>query len=160
VGKGAEAMKSIILFFGLLMSGYLFAQPAVKFDHTGIQKGAYTETCYHNPCSVARVQSFKQLKQTHTQSNIELTLIGGSKAWESQKIDWNKQPHKVQVFCSITHPMVQVGRQKTLLPINDGFGVPGALMVDAELYLQACHNFHSSVQKAAEIYGYDVKDEE
>ncbi|EPF79742.1 hypothetical protein [Acinetobacter rudis] len=153
-------MKFIVFLFGLLLSGWVSAQPVVKFDHTGIQKGAYVETCYHNPCSVAKVQSFKQLKQTNTQSNIELTLIGGSKAWDSKKIDWDKQPHKVKVYCSITHPIVQIDRQKTLLPINEGFGVPGILMVDAELYLQACHNFHSSVQKAAEIYGYDVHDEE
>lgn len=153
-------MKSIILLFGLLMSGYLFAQPAVKFDHTGIQKGAYAETCYHNPCSVAKVQSFKQLKKTETQSNIELSLIGGSKAWDSKKIDWNKQPHKVQIYCSITHPIVQIDRQKTLIPINTGFGVPGRLMVDAELYLQACHNFKGSVEQAAQKYRYNVQDSE
>lgn len=153
-------MRFLVFLFCLLVAGWVAAQPRVQFDHSGIQKGAYTETCYHNPCSVAKVVSFKQLKQTATQSNIELTLLGGSKVWDSKKIDWNKKPHKVQVYCSITHPIVQIDRQKTLLPINDGFGVPGVLMVDAELYLQACHNFNRSVQKAAEIYGYDVYDAE
>jgi hypothetical protein len=142
-------VRLIVLLAGGLLSGGSFAQTVSKFDHSGIQKGAYIETCYHNPCSVAKVQSFKQLKQTATQSHIELMLMAGSKAWDSKKINWNSAPQQVHVFCSITHPIIQVGRQKTLLYINDGFGVPGVLMADAELYLQACHNFNSSVQKAA-----------
>lgn len=42
--------------------------------------------------------------------------------------------------------MVQLDHQKTLIPINTGWGVPVVLMEDAELYLQACHNFKGSVE--------------
>ena len=62
--------------------------------------------------------------------------------------------------CSYQRPTVQIGSQKTLIPLNDGLGVPGVLMVDAELYLYACHKFEGSIDKAVQKYGYNVQDDE
>ena len=135
------------------------AAPA-KFNHSGIQKGKVIETCYHSPCSVAKFVSYKQLNKTATESKIQVTLLGGSREWEAKKIDWNRSPHKVTVNCSYKRPTVQIGSQKTLIPLNDGLGVPGVLMVDAELYLYVCHKFEGSIDKAVQKYGYNVQDDE
>ena len=62
--------------------------------------------------------------------------------------------------CSYQRPTVQIGSQKTLIPLNDGLGVPGVLMVDAELYLYVCHKFEGSIDKAVQKYGYNVQDDE
>lgn len=135
------------------------ATPA-KFNHTGIQKGKVIETCYHSPCSVAKFISYKQLNKTAIESKIQITLLGGSREWEAKKIDWNRSPHKVTVNCSYKRPTIQFDSQKTLIPLNDGLGVPGVLMVDAELYLYACHKFEGAIENAVRKYGYNVQDNE
>lgn len=130
----------------------------VKFNYAGMQKGAISETCYHNPCSGAKVVAFKQLDKSLESSVIELTLLGYSRDWHSKKKIWNKKPHKVFVTCSINNPTLTMDGQVTQLPINNGLGVPGVLMSDYELYMRACHNTDIDAEKASAKYGYNVEE--
>ncbi len=135
----------------------IIEQSAVAFDFSGVQKGAQLASCYHDPCSIAKVMEFKQLSQTPTESNIELTLVGGSRGWDAEKIEWNHETHKIQIQCSLTKPTVQIGDQVTVVPLNDS-GVPGVLWADAEYYMQACHNYTGEMGAGIQNYGYNVHD--
>jgi len=137
----------------------IIEQSAAAFDFSGVQKGAQLESCYHDPCTIGRVVAFKQLSQTPAESNIELTLIGGSRGWDAEKIEWNHEAHKIQIQCSLTKPTLQIGDQVTVIPLNDS-GVPGVLWSDAETYMQACHNYTGEMGAGIQQYGYNVQAEE
>ena len=137
-------------------SPVIIEQSAVAFDFSGVQKGAQLESCYHEPCSVGRVMEFKQLSQTPTESIIELTLVGGSREFESESIEWNHEAHKIQIQCSITKPTVMNGDQVTVVPLNNS-GVPGVFWADAEYYMQACHNYTGEMVGGIQKYGYNVQ---
>ena len=134
-------------------------QPKTQFDYSGVQKGAQLESCYHDPCSIAKVMEFKLIDQTPTESDIELTLVGGSKEFEAKSIEWNHVTHTIQIHCSITKPTVQLGDQVTVIPLNES-GVPGVLWSDAETYMQACHNYIGEMGAGIQQYGYNVQDNE
>lgn len=127
-----------------------------NFDHSGVQVGAMLESCYHDPCSVAEVQGFKLVNQNSIESNIELTLLGGSRGFDAESVDWNAEPHKIQVHCSITKPTLQIDDQVTVIPLNVS-GVPGVLWSDAETYMQACHNYTGEMVEGIQKYGYNVQ---
>lgn len=127
------------------------------FDFSGVQKGAQLESCYHDPCSIARVMGFEQLSQTPTETNIELTVVGGSRGWEEKNIVWNHESHKVQIQCSMTKPIVKIGDQLTVVPLNEN-GVPGVLWADAETYMQACHNYTGEMDAGIQKFGYNIQD--
>lgn len=131
---------------------------SVKFDHSAIQRGAISESCYHDPCSVAKVMDFQQIERGCNHSLIKLKVVGGSKPWDSKKIEWNNNPHNILITCSLEKPTVQIEDDITVLPINRRDTVPGVLVSTTELYLQACHNFHKDSTEAAIKYGYDVRD--
>lgn len=126
------------------------------FNHKGIQKGAISETCYRNPCSIGKVMKFEILKKTPQTTLIKLKLVGGSRNWDSKKIVWNHDFHTVYVTCSIKKPTLELDDQITILPLN-AEGVPGVLISDAELYLQTCHNYKGAIDKAAKKYSYNVR---
>ncbi|WP_298145806.1 DUF2939 domain-containing protein [uncultured Acinetobacter sp.] len=129
------------------------------FDHSGVQPGKTMEFCYRDPCSVAQVKNFQILNQTPSDVDLELTLLGGSKGWEQEAIEWSDNTHKIQITCSIEKPTVRMDGQVTVIPLNNDMGVPGVLMTDAEMYLQACHgDFDGTMEDATQHYGYDVKD--
>lgn len=132
-------------------------EPTTTFNFSGVQKGAKLESCYHDPCSIARVMEFKLIKQTPTESNIELTLVGGSRGWDAKQIEWNHEAHKIQIQCSITKPTLQIEDQVTIVPLNNS-GVPGVLWSDAETYMQACHNYTGDMDAGIQQYGYNVQD--
>lgn len=134
-------------------------EPTMTFDHSGVKKGETLSSCYRDPCSIGRVMEFKQLSQTPTESNIELTLVGGSRGWNAKKIEWNHEAHKIQIQCSLTKPTVQIDDQVTIVPLNDS-GVPGVLWADAEYYMQACHNYTGEMGAGIQQYGYNVQDNE
>lgn len=132
-------------------------EPKSSFDHSGVQVGAMLESCYHDPCSVAEVQGFKLINKTATESNLELTLLGGSRGFESESVDWNTEPHTIQVHCSITKPTLKIEGQETVIPLNSS-GVPGVLWSDAETYMQACHNYTGEMDAGIKKFGYNVRD--
>lgn len=132
-------------------------EPKSNFDHSGVQVGAMLESCYHDPCSVSEVQAFQLLNTTPTESDIELGLLGGSRGFEAESVDWNVEPHKIQVHCSITKPTLQIDDQVTVIPLNAS-GVPGVLWGDAETYMQACHNYTGEMGEGIQKFRYNVKD--
>lgn len=132
-------------------------EPTTTFNFSGVQKGAKLESCYHDPCSIIRVMEFKLIKQTPSESNIELTVVGGSRGWDAKKIEWNHEAHKIQIQCSITKPTLQIEDQVIIIPLNDS-GVPGVLWSDAETYMQACHNYTGDMGAGIQQYGYNVQD--
>lgn len=127
------------------------------FSHKGIQKGAISESCYHNPCSIGKVMDFEIVKKTPQTTSIKLKLVGGSRDWDSKKIVWNHTAHNTYVTCSIKKPTVKIGDQVTIVPINPEGTISGVLISDAELYLQTCHNYEGEISKAAKKYGYNVR---
>ncbi len=130
------------------------------YDFRGAKKGAILESCYHDPCSVAKV-----IKNTIIKNNpdddfvlIKLKLLGGSREWDSKKVIWNRQPHNVYITCSQNSPTTRTDSDSNLIPFNSELGVMGALMSDAQLYMKTCHNFDGDTADFAKKYGYDVTD--
>ena len=150
------SIKLILLSLGLFALNANAANPT--FNHKGIQKGAVSESCYREPCSVGKVMKFDILKKTHQTTSIKLKLVGGSRNYNSKKITWNHDFHDVYVTCSIKKPTVRMDDQITIVPINPEGAISGALMSDAELYLHTCHNYKGDVTEAAKKYGYNVKE--
>ena len=151
-------MKKLLILIGCALPGLAFeANQNVKFNHSGVQKGAISESCYHDPCSVAKVTNFKQLQKSPEQSLIELTLLGGSRNWKSKKTLWNKSTHKVFITCSIERPTIAIDGQTTIVPLSPN-GVPGVFYSDTTLYLRACHNYVGDDSKAAIKYGYNIQE--
>lgn len=147
----------------LATSIFLFAAcanaAAPKFNHSGIQKGAYTESCYRGPCSGAKVMQFNVIKKTPTSTLIKLKLVGASRNYNSKKIVWNHDFHNVYINCSLTKPTIQIegNDEITVLPLNAS-GVPGVLESDVSLYLRACHNYIGAAGKGAQKFGYNVQE--
>ncbi|PNK59815.1 hypothetical protein [Psychrobacter sp. FDAARGOS_221] len=150
-------MKKLALIAALsTVSTSLFA--ANIFDHRGIQKGAISESCYHNPCSIVRVMDFKLLEKTPRHHMLKLKVVGGQRSWNSKKIVWNHHFHNLYITCSLQSPTVQTGDQVTVLPINQGMALPGVLYAEGVLYAQACHNFDGDATDLAKKYGYNVSE--
>ncbi len=127
------------------------------FDHSKAQIGATMESCYHDPCSVAKVMNFQILNQSPDDVDVELTVVGGSRGWEAKKVSWNHEKHTIQVTCSLEKPTLRIQGQVTVIPLS-AQGVPGVLTSDAETYLQTCHgDFSGTIEDAATYYGYNVQ---
>ncbi len=153
-------MLQIIKFLALPLALLAFNVNAANtsFNHKGIQKGATSSSCYHNPCSIVKVMNFKLLKDRPDHKLIKLKVVGGTQGWDSNKTIWNHNFHDLYITCSLKKPSIKNGNQTTIIPINRQEGVPGVLYADATLYLQACHNFDGDSTDAAKKYGYNVKE--
>ncbi|WP_296201929.1 hypothetical protein [Psychrobacter sp. UBA3962] len=147
-----------MLFITILSALSTSAFAAPTFDHRGIQKGAISENCYHDPCSIAKVMKFELIENQPGYHLIKLNVVGGRQAWGSKKIVWNHNSHNLFITCSLSSPTVQNGDQITTLPINTDMAMPGVLYGDGILYAQACHNFDGDTVKLAKKYGYNVSD--
>ncbi len=158
--NGIELMKTSINLILLSLGLFVFDANAANtnFNHKGIQKGAISESCYREPCSVAKVMKFDILKKTPQTTSIKLKLVGGSRNYNSKKITWNSDFHDVYVTCSIKKPTVRMDDQITIVPINPEGAISGVLISDAELYLHTCHNYKGDISGAAKKYGYNVKE--
>lgn len=150
-----NAIKIGLVACVFLGASVAHAKPA--FNHGGLKSGATLEMCYREPCTVAKVISFKQLSKNSNSSMLELTLLYGEKP-ANKTVRWNKQTNKIYVTCSYRHPTITYEEQVTILPLNPSLGVPGVLMNDAELYLWACHNSKDTDTVAARKFGYDVQE--
>jgi len=148
---------------GIFLMGCVVAMPSVAavnlFNHKGIQKGAVSENCYRNPCSIIKVMDFKLLENRPNYRLIQLKVVGGRRGWEAKNINWNHNTHNLYITCSLTSPTVQNGDQITTLPINSDYVLPGVLYGDGILYSQACHNSDADMDKLAIKYGYNIADD-
>ena len=130
------------------------------FNHSGIQKGAIAENCYHNPCSIVKVMDFKLLENEPDHHFIKLKVVGGTQAWNSKRIIWNHNFHNLYIMCSLQSPSIQNGDGITKLAINPDDGLPGVLWGDGQLYSQACHNFtKGDTTDLAKKYGYNIRED-
>ena len=131
-------MKKVVLPI-LTIGSILFMQSAnaktIKFDHSGVKVGSVVESCYHNPCSGAKVTGFKKLSSSNDSAMLELTLLGFSQSWNNKKKQWNSQKHKIFVTCSIDSPTVTIDGQVTTLPINQDIAIAGVLQTDYAFYV-------------------------
>jgi hypothetical protein len=131
----------------------------IQFNFLGLKRGSVFTSCYHNPCSISKIISFRKISESANKySRIKIRLLGGEKPWNSTRTKWNSRPHTVIVNCSIQHPFIYTSGQTTLIPLGSETGIPGVLVSSAELYLFACHNFRGSFSAAAAKYGYQVQD--
>lgn len=158
--NGNSLMKTLISLTLLSLGLFAFDANAdsTNFNHKGIQKGAVSESCYREPCSVGKVMKFDILKKTPQTTLIKLKLVGGSRNYNSKKITWSHDFHDVYVTCSIKKPTVRMDDQITIVPINPEGAISGVLISDAELYLHTCHNYKGDISEAARKYGYNVKE--
>ncbi|MDH2274042.1 hypothetical protein [Moraxella porci] len=145
-------LGSILTLFSV---PFLINTANAKFNHTGVQVGKTLEGCYHNPCSIGKVKQFKILQKSPNQVMLELTILGGSREFNSRKITWNKKPHKAYVTCSKSKPSIGLEGEVDVVPLNPEF-VPGMLYNSAQYYLQACHNYYGSAEDGAKRFGYNV----
>lgn len=151
-------MKKLIgfcLLFGLSATAVAGGS---AFTQAGLNGQPVIKSCYRDPCSVARVMDYQVLQNNASNRLLKLKVAGGSQYWDSNKINWNNNFHNVYIRCSRTTPKVQIGTEKTLIPLNPKVGVPGVLVSDTELYLKACHNFDGRDTDAARKFGYNIVD--
>ena len=132
---------------------------AESFNHSWLKRGAVSQTCYHDPCSVGKVVSFQKTSATPAATTLNITLLGGEKPRNSSRIKWNSRPHTITVVCSKQRPTITSGRQETVILLNTSMGVPGVLVSDAELYMRVCHNYDGSLEDGAARFGYDVQED-
>lgn len=134
------------------------AAHAESFDFSWLKKGAISESCYHTPCSMAKVVSFENQGDFGGGVSLELELLDGERHSGRDPIQWNAKPHKVHVYCSKTKPTVTMHGDVTHLPLAPQ-RYPGALMAHGELYMRACHSYEGPVEDGAARFGYDLEDE-
>lgn len=116
-----------------------------------------SESCYHDPCSVGKTLSIKIVRQDKDETTLNVKVLGGSKDWDSNKIEWNAEPHEITVVCSKTKPRVSIGDQTDLLTLNNDLGVPGVLISTAEVYFEKCHSSNLPIEKAVNKFHYNVQ---
>ena len=147
----------ILAISSIVLPQFANAKP-VKFDHSGVKVGSIIESCYHNPCSGAKVVDFKKLSDSPNSAMLELTLLGFIRDWDSKKKNWNSKKHKIFVTCSIENPTVTIDGQVTTLPLNSTTALPGVLYSDYSFYSSACHGKDKLDElKLAKKYGYNVQ---
>lgn len=116
-----------------------------------------SESCYHDPCSVGKTLSIKIVRQDKDETTLNVKVLGGSKDWDSKKIEWNTEPHEITVVCSKSKPRVSIGDQTDILPLNNNLGVPGVLISTAEVYFEKCHSSNLPIEKAVDKFHYNVQ---
>ncbi|MCA4777431.1 hypothetical protein [Empedobacter stercoris] len=117
------------------------------------------ESCYHDPCSVSKTLSVEKVRENSEEVTLNVKILGGSKNWDSNKVDWNNQSHKITVVCSKTRPRISIGDQTDILPLNNQMGVPGVLVSSAELYFNYCHSTKDmAIEAAINKFNYNVSE--
>lgn len=147
-----------ILTISLMALTYNANAGKVDFNHRGVQNGAMIESCYHDPCSVAKVVKFNIIKKKPDSTLLKLNVVGGSRQWDSKKVIWNHNFHDIYITCSIKKPMIKAWDQTDIIPLNEN-AFSGVMWSSGSMYLQACHNFTGEPTKAVKKYGYNVKEE-
>ena len=149
-------MKKLTLFLIGCTTLLSFNANAVVFNHKGIQKGATSESCYHDPCSIVKVMDFKLIENKSNRHVIKLKVVSGTQGWNSKKILWGHDTYNIFITCSVKSPTIKIGNEVPLLPINRRYPMPGVLYGDGVLYSQACHNFDGDTTDLAKKYGYNI----
>lgn len=115
-----------------------------------------SETCYHDPCSVSKSISTEIITNEENQVVLKAEVIGGSKPWDSDDIEWNESPHEVLIVCSKTNPSLIIDGQTEVLPLNED-GISGYLISSAEMYFNYCHSTKLPVDEAISKFSYNVQ---
>ena len=163
--KIAEAQKSeslpITQTFVVGQQPASSLQAALVFNFSKVQREKIIESCYENPCSIAKITEFQALNTAENDVEVELSFIGGTKDRNSSQINWSTKSGKFQVRCSIQQPAVRYRDQVTILPINSNINVvPMSIMAVADLYMKTCHgDFNGTLREASKKYGYNVPDD-
>ena len=156
-------MYKLTIFSLILIFSQKTFSSEIKFNHSGVQKGAIIKGCYRNPCSIGKVIKFKQLSKTSTSSQIELTMLGATQYlddnWNPKKTIWNKKTHKVYVTCSIRYPTLTSEDDVHILPLNPDTPANGANFNNVNFYLTACHN-DSDEEKIVKKFRYNVSEDQ
>lgn len=154
-------MKKIILGFSLsLISVLSVAGTGNGFNVLTTPNIVNLGRCHMDECSWSQTKNVKILSNTKTEELLEVELLGGSSpnseggssTQGDQEITWNKETHKVIVYCSHDNPRLSLDRQMTYLDFKSG--IPGVLESDARLYLESCHSFTGDSDEGAREFGY------
>ena len=153
-------MKTLLAPFAFCALALAAQQASAQsFNHSWLKRGAVSQSCYHDPCSVGKVVSFQKTRSTPEATTLNITLLGGEKSRNSSRIKWNSRPHTITVVCSKQRPTIISDQQETVIPLNTSLDVPGVLVSDAELYMQVCHNYGGSLEDGAAKFGYNVQED-
>lgn len=132
-----------------------------NFNHKGIQKGATSMSCYHDPCAVTRIMNFEITKKKPGYTQLKLKAVGGYRGWDDKKTIWDHEFYTMYVNCSLKRPNIagSLNGENDILPIGvgDNSWIPGAQYPDVILYLQACHNYNGEPEKGGAKYGYKIR---
>lgn len=119
-------------------------------------------------CSWAMWRAVDVIERSNEEILLRVFLLGGSSTHaggeypdnhEGVKIEWNSEPHQVDVRCSFSKPaLINDGRTDSL-PLNKDGNIPGVLTSSVELYMAACHSDFGGYPAALERYNYQVPDE-
>ena len=154
------SISLIVLSLGLLAFDTNAAN--TNFNHKGIQNGAISESCYHDPCAVTRIIKSEIVKQKPGYTQLKLKVVSGYKGWDAKKTTWGHEFYTMYVNCSLKRPNLanKSNIEGNILPLGVGEDswIPGAEYPNTILYLQACHNYDGETEKASKKFGYNIKE--
>lgn len=157
-------MKLVIKLLLIPITLFTFNANAANpsFNHKGIQKGATSTSCYHDPCAVTRIMSSEVVKKKPGYTQLKLKAVNGYKGWDDKKTKWDHGFYTMYVNCSLKRPNLasKPNIEGSILPLGIGENsyIPGAEYPDTILYLQACHNYSGETEKGGKKFGYNVKE--
>lgn len=71
------SISLIVLSLGLLAFDTNAAN--TNFNHQGVQNGAISESCYHDPCAVTRIMKSEIVKKKPGYTQLKLKAVSGYK---------------------------------------------------------------------------------
>ena len=136
-----RVLKRIIVYLTL-------ACPIIAFSNDiNTRKNIEIGRCYMGSCSWSKEISVEKIGESSKGTLFTKLILGGNSQHKGVnypnfynsniKINWNKEPHNVYVFCSKTLPAVMMGDQVDFLDVS--FGIPGVLISSLEIYSDTCH---------------------
>jgi hypothetical protein len=120
-------------------------------------------SCHGGECSWSRTLSRALVRQERSGTLYRLSLLGGSAREGSNRISWNRRPHALFIFCSVSLPAVILPDQGHLQVELLDFvaGPPPYLESSASLYVRTCHPGEDwSADGFAARHGYRAQDSE
>jgi hypothetical protein len=108
--------------------------------------------CNGGNCSWSVTINKTVLEKQKTGVLYRIELIGGTSEHKDGEypdrysknvnVEWNKESHKVEVYCSTKLPLLVMDDQVTLLDLHN---VPGVFVADANLWFGVCYEADAGV---------------
>lgn len=108
--------------------------------------------CHMDSCSWGKVLNKKIIASSKQSLNVESTILGGQSSMNgSDKVKWNKSPHKLITICSKQNPSIIIDDQITQLNVKD---FPAVEESDVNMYFLICHDYTNGSYDGAKKFKY------